>query len=71
MSRSLRAALLATLVLRDPGNARLQLFSAEGEAVDTWPGITGQYINRRAFALQGDTLLNPDLVNPMDPRPEW
>jgi hypothetical protein len=59
------------LVVRDPGNARLQVYSAQGEVVASWPVITGQYINRRAFALQGDTLLNPDLVNPMDPLPEW
>ena len=59
------------VVVRDPGNARLQLFTSAGEAEATWPVITGQYINRRAFALQGDTLLNPDLVNPMDPLPEW
>lgn len=59
------------LVVRDPGNARLQLYSPQGDNAGTWPVITGQYINRRAFGLQGDTLLNPDLVNPADPLPEW
>lgn len=59
------------VVVRDRGNARLQLFSDQGVPVGTWRVITGQYINRRAFGLQGDTLINPDLVNPFDPLPEW
>lgn len=59
------------VVVRDWGNARLQVFSPDGTPEDTWPVITGQYINRRAFATSGDTLLNPDVVNPGDPLDEW
>lgn len=59
------------VVVRDPGNSRLQVYSAEGEALDTWPVITGQYINRNAFGVTGDTLVNPDVINPADPLPEW
>jgi hypothetical protein len=59
------------VVVRDRGNARLQVFSPDGTPSDTWPVITGQYINRRPLGISGDTLLNPDLVNPEDPLPEW
>ena len=59
------------VVVRDPGNARLQVFGPDGRPRATWPVITGQYINRRAFGLAGDTLVQPDVVNPMDPLPEW
>jgi hypothetical protein len=59
------------VVVRDRGNARLQVFLADGTPSDTWPVITGQYINRRAMGTVGDTLLNPDLVNPGDPLPDW
>lgn len=59
------------VVVRDRGNARLQVYASTGEALDTWPVITGQYINRRAFGVTGDTLLNPDVINPADPLPEW
>jgi hypothetical protein len=61
----------ARVVVRDKGNARLQVYSPEGEPRDTWPVITGQYFNRRSFGVRGDTLLNPDLVNPTDPLPDW
>ncbi len=59
------------VVVRDRGNARLQVYGKNGEPLDTWPVITGQYINRRAFGVTGDTLLNPDVVNPTDPLPDW
>lgn len=59
------------IVVRDRGNARLQLYSPSGDAAGSWPVITGQYINRRAFGTVGDTLVNPDVVNPADPLPEW
>lgn len=59
------------VVVRDRGNARLQVFLPDGTPSDSWPVITGQYINRRAMGVTGDTLLNPDLVNPADPLPDW
>lgn len=59
------------VVVRDPGNARLQLFLPDGTPSDTWPVITGQFINRRAFGVSGGALLNPDVINPNDPLPEW
>jgi hypothetical protein len=59
------------VVVRDRGNARLQVFLSDGTPSDTWRVITGQYINRRAMGTAGDTLINPDLVNPGDPLPDW
>jgi hypothetical protein len=59
------------VAVRDPGNARLQVFLSDGTPSDTWPVITGQYINRRAIGTAGDTLLNPDLVNPGDALADW
>lgn len=59
------------VVVRDPGNARLLVFSADGEPLDTWPVITGQYINRVQFSLYGDTILNPDIVNMGDEIGNW
>lgn len=59
------------VVVRDRGNARLQVYDGYGTGVATWPVITGQYINRRAFGLRGDTLVNPDVVNPEAPLQDW
>lgn len=59
------------VVVRDPGNARLQVFLSDGTPAATWRVITGQYINRRAMGIVGDTLVNPDLINPGDPLPDW
>lgn len=59
------------VVVRNRGNGRLEVFSPEGDPLDTWRVITGQFINRRAFARWGDTILNPDVINPSDPLPEW
>jgi len=59
------------VVVRDPGNARLQLYRTDGTPAESWPVITGQYINRRPLGVSGGTLLNPDVVNPSDPLPQW
>lgn len=59
------------VVVRDRGNARIQVFLPDGTASATWRVITGQYINRRAMGTAGDTLINPDLVNPGDPLSDW
>ncbi len=45
------------VVVRDPGNSRAQLFSPEGDPLETWPVISGQWRSREPFYRAGDTLL--------------
>lgn len=45
------------IVVRDPGNARLQVFGADGEAVATWAVISWQCRSREPLYATGDTLL--------------
>lgn len=59
------------LVVRDRGNARMQLYTSQGDAAGTWPVLTGQFINRRPLGISGDTVVNPDVINPLDPITEW
>lgn len=59
------------IVVRDPGNARLQVLSATGEPIGQWGLVSNQFINRTPFSLQGDTILNPDVVNISAPLTEW
>lgn len=47
------------VVVRDPGNARLQLFSRDGEPLETWSVIAGNWRSRDPFYRSGDTLLTP------------
>ena len=61
------------VVVRDPGNARFQVFSSEGESVGQWPVIRGGFNTGNPFARQGDTILTPQVVNLDDGVPvrEW
>jgi hypothetical protein len=45
------------VVVRDPGNARAQVFSTDGEPLEIWPVISGQWRSREPFYRRGDTLL--------------
>jgi hypothetical protein len=53
------------VILRDPGNARLQVFSPDGEALDTWRMRGGFFTSRRMVVDPQDRahaliLLDPD-----------
>lgn len=45
------------VVVRDPGNARMQKFSPDGTPRDTWSVISGQWRSREPLFVNGDTLL--------------
>ncbi len=48
------------LVVRDVGNARLQLFGPDLEPTDTWPVISGNFSTSTPPSLgRGDTILTP------------
>jgi hypothetical protein len=52
------------LVVRDPGNARLQVFDPSGEPIATWPVIPGGFnTSNPMHRTAGDTLLTPVLVD--------
>lgn len=44
-------------VVRDPGNARLQLFSTSGEPAGGWLAVSGQWRSREPLFRHADTLL--------------
>jgi hypothetical protein len=46
------------VVVRDPGNARLQLFGPDGQSVGTYRVIDAGLRTRDNFGVQGDTLLS-------------
>ena len=51
------------IVVRDPGNARFQVYSSDGTPLDTWPVIRGGFNTSNPFALQGDTIMTPQVIN--------
>lgn len=60
------------LVVRDPGNARLQVFDAAGEALETWPVIPGGFnTSSPMLGSRGDTLLTPVLIDREADVSEW
>jgi hypothetical protein len=60
------------LAVRDPGNARLQLFDASGEASETWPVIAGGFsTSNPMYRTRGDTLLTPVLIDREADVTEW
>ena len=60
------------LAVRDPGNARLQLFDASGEASATWPVIAGGFsTSNPMYKSRGDTLLTPVLIDREADVSEW
>ncbi|MDT8342241.1 MAG: hypothetical protein RQ751_12075, partial [Longimicrobiales bacterium] len=60
------------VVVRDPGNARMQVFSPAGEPLATWAVIPGGFNSSNAmYAGQGDTLVTPILLNLGSDIREW
>ncbi len=61
------------LVVRDPGNARLQVFDAGGEHDASWPVISGGFSTSTNFSRWGDSILNPRVINLEEARSveEW
>ncbi len=60
------------LVVRDPGNARLQVFGPDGQAIDTWPVISGGFHTSTPLYMgPGDTLLTPVLMDAQADVSEW
>ncbi len=60
------------IVVRDPGNARLQVFDGSGEALDTWSVIPGGFnTSNPMLRARGDTLLTPVLVDRDADVTEW
>jgi hypothetical protein len=60
------------LVVRDPGNARLQVFGPDLEPLATWPVIPGGFnTSTRLFVGPGDTLLTPVLADARADIREW
>lgn len=61
------------LAVRDPGNARLQLFdAASGEPLETWPVIAGGFNTSNPMVrAAGDTLLTPVLMDRDVDVSEW
>jgi hypothetical protein len=59
------------LVVRDVGNARLQLFGPDLEPTDTWPVISGNFSTSTPPSLgRGDTILTP-VVDTRDDIRNW
>ncbi len=59
------------VAVRDPGNARLQLFSATGASAGEWRVVDAGLRTRDNFGLQGDTLLSRVVVNAEGPIDAW
>jgi hypothetical protein len=60
------------LAVRDPGNARLQLFDPNGEPSETWPVIAGGFSTSSPMHRgRGDTLLTPVLIDREADVTEW
>lgn len=51
------------LVVRDPGNARFQVYSPEGQPAGQWSVIRGGFSTSTQFALHGDTILTSQVLN--------
>jgi hypothetical protein len=60
------------LAVRDPGNARLQIFDANGEPAETWPVIAGGFHTSSPMGrTAGDTLWTPVLMDREVDVSEW
>lgn len=59
------------VVVRDPGNARAQVFAADGTPVATWRVVDAGLRTRENFGRQGDTLLSRVVVNATGPIDRW
>lgn len=59
------------VVLRDPGNARFQVFSPEGEALDTWRFRGGFFTSRRMIVDAQDRSTALILLDPEASVSDW
>ena len=59
------------VAVRDPGNARLQLFNGEGAPAGEFRVIPGDLRTRDPFGRQGDTLLSRVVVDATGPIDTW
>lgn len=59
------------VAVRDPGNARLQLFDRTGRSAGEWPLIDAGLRTRDNVARHGDTLLSRVVVNATGPIEQW
>ena len=59
------------VLLRDPGNARITVYSPEGESLDTWRVLGGLYTSRRLYRDTSDNVYTYVLLNPRADFPDW
>lgn len=59
------------VAVRDPGNARLQVFAPDGTPSDEWRVVDAGLRTRDNFGLQGDTLLSRVVVSYEGPIEAW
>ncbi len=60
-----------TVVVRDAGNVRLQLFGQDGQSAGEWSVIPSGLRTRDNFARQGDTLLSRVVTDASGPIDTW
>lgn len=59
------------VAVRDPGNARMQIFSPEGSSAGEWRVVDAGLRTRDNFGLHGDTLLSRVVVQAEGPIDTW
>jgi hypothetical protein len=60
------------VLVRDPGNARIQVFGPDGGADAEWPVVRGrQYTSRPLWLDRQDNVYTEFALNPTDPVGEW
>jgi hypothetical protein len=59
------------VVVRDPGNARAEVFSADGRSAASWRVIDAGLRTRENFGQHGDTLLSRVVVDYTGPINQW
>lgn len=60
------------IAVRDPGNARMQLFGTDGSEAGSWPVIRGGFsTGSPTWRIAGDTLLTPVLMEAEADVTEW
>jgi hypothetical protein len=59
------------VAVRDPGNARMQIFAPDGSAAGAWRVVDAGLRTRNNFGVQGDTLLSRVVVNAEGPIDAW
>lgn len=59
------------VAVRDPGNARMQIFARDGSDAGGWRVVDAGLRTRDNFGVQGDTLLSRVVVNAEGPIDAW